>query len=125
MNLEWLNALAVDRAILVTLFLGMLVGSLVTGWLAHRHFKRGGEQLAREARDLRTLNLVLLESLELQGIVTVRRDVKGRITGWQFTARGQSPAAIAESSDGDGRVEPSVSLRSAAPKPRVASPPGP
>lgn len=110
MNLDWLNVLPVDQAILITLLIGMLTGALVTGWMAHRHFKRAGGGLDREARNLRELNLLLLESLEMQGIVSVRRDVKGRMIGWRFLARGSTGSAGDDSAESRGRVEPNVSL---------------
>ena len=114
MDLEWLNAVPVDPVILVTLFIGVVTGALVTGWMAHRHFKQAGGRLDREARTLRELNVMLLESLEMQGIVSVRRDVKGRLVGWRFLTRGSTGSVGDDTSGEKGRVEPKVSLRSTA-----------
>lgn len=120
MNLDWLYMLSVDRALLVTLLIGIATGALVTGWLANRHFKSAGGRLDREARNLRELNVLLLESLEMQGVISVRRDVKGRLIGWRFLAKPSTGPAGDDAPGRKGRVEPRVSLRPADTEPKKA-----
>jgi uncharacterized membrane protein (Fun14 family) len=53
---------------------GVLVGALITWFASRYYYKKAGEDLTREAAQLRELNIVTLKYLEKAGVVKVRWD---------------------------------------------------
>lgn len=64
--------------------ISILVGALLTWAFAHVYYKRAGDELRNEAKDLRKLISMLLTSLEHQGLAKLNRDTVGNITGFTY-----------------------------------------
>ena len=65
----------------IPVLIGAAIGGLVT-WLVSRHYyKRAGDELRREATELRRLTHLVLHGLENAGLVKLKRDATGRVTG--------------------------------------------
>jgi hypothetical protein len=81
---------------------------MITWWAAVWTLKRGGEDLAREAADLRRLIGMVLTGLEQGGMVKLKRDAAGRIESLKVELRGHAtlPSLVAT---GTATVEPPAS----------------
>lgn len=70
----------------IILNLGSLVLGAIIGWFISWYFnKRSGEELAREAAELRRLANLVLHGLETGGIIELNRDPSGKILGIVIT----------------------------------------
>ena len=80
---------------LIILFVGLLVGSLVTFLAARMYYEKAGHDLANEAKKLERLNVLMLRGLESSGLAEFSRDDDGSIKGMVVTGSGTAMAAIA------------------------------
>jgi hypothetical protein len=65
-------------------FIGTLIGSLVTWWVARYYYKRAGDELRKEASELQRLIAMILTALEKKGYAKLNRDESGKIRGFVF-----------------------------------------
>ena len=66
---------------IVTGFVAILASWFLAGW----YFRRGGDELRREACELRRLTKMILDGLEAAHLVEVRRNERGEPTGINIT----------------------------------------
>jgi hypothetical protein len=66
---------------IVPLLVGVVIGGVIT-WLVSRHYyKKAGDELKREATELRRLTNLVLHGLEDAGSVKLNRDTSGKVIG--------------------------------------------
>jgi hypothetical protein len=66
----------------------LMLSGVFTGWLfTYIYYRRGGAQLKKEASELRKLNILNLEIMEMKGEVKLSRDDNGKIVGWDRTVK--------------------------------------
>jgi hypothetical protein len=78
--------------------INVILGGIITWFLAWYYYKRAGEELRHEAEKLRKLNSMILIALEKQGWVKLNRDKDGNITGFLFEYAGNIPLHLGISS---------------------------
>lgn len=59
----------------------ILVGALITWFLARYYFKKAGNELKEEADKLRKLNILMLRALEEAGLAKFNRNENNEIIG--------------------------------------------
>lgn len=73
--------------------LSLVVGALVTWWVARHYYKKATEDLIKEAAELRRLNSLMLRGMEQAGWITLNRDSTGKILGFEQIAKAQGIAS--------------------------------
>lgn len=81
----------------------VLIGGLITWWVAKRYYKKASMDLEKEAKELRHLINYMLLGMEEMGWVKLNRDAQGNIKGYVYTIKPQSGVI-----DMKGSVTPSV-----------------
>jgi len=71
--------------------ISVIFGGIITWFVAWHYYKREGEELRHEAKELRKLNSMILIALEKQGWVKLNQDQDGNITGFVFEYAGNIP----------------------------------
>jgi hypothetical protein len=66
---------------MITTLVGILIGALITWGVAHVYYKKAGDELKNEAKQLREMNTLMLRALENAGLAEFNRDSKQNITG--------------------------------------------
>ena len=62
-----------------------LIGGLITWLVARRYYKKAGNELRAEAKELQRLNGILLRVMEAVGLTEISRDESGKPLGLKFT----------------------------------------
>ena len=68
-----------------TTLISLLVGGVITCYVAKHYYERASRDLRVEAEELRKLNDLILKNLEHAGLVKLSRDAQGNVTGFQIT----------------------------------------
>lgn len=71
-----------------TTVVSIVIGAAVTWAVAWYYYKRAGDELRDEARELRKLISMVLTAMERQGSARLSRDTEGNIVGFVFEYEG-------------------------------------
>jgi hypothetical protein len=71
-----------------TAAVSIAIGAAVTWAVAWYYYKRAGDELQGEAKELRKLISMVLTAMEHQGSAKLNRDAKGNIVGFVFEYEG-------------------------------------
>ena len=66
---------------IVLALVGLIVGAVITWCVAHKYYVKAGEDLRKEASELRKLNVLILRGMEESGLVKFNRDENGNPVG--------------------------------------------
>ncbi len=70
-----------DIETIISTVIGVIIGGIIT-WITSRYYyQRSGKELKEEAGKIRSLNTMILESLEQAGLAEIARDESGKIIG--------------------------------------------
>ncbi len=59
----------------------MIIGALITGLVSWFFYARAAKQLKEETKEVRRLTTMVLQAMEIAGLVKLSRDAYGNITG--------------------------------------------
>ena len=74
--MEWINFLYS--------LIGTGIGGFITWLVSKRYYERASKDLKSETEGLRKLNILILEGMEIGGLVQIARDGNGNILGYNF-----------------------------------------
>ena len=74
--MEWSNFLSS--------FIGTAIGAIITWVVSKVYYERASKDLKNETQRLRKLNVMILEGMEIGGLVQLARDGNGNIIGYNF-----------------------------------------
>ena len=72
----------------VTTVASVILGGVITWAAAWHYYKRAGDELRGEAKELRKLISMVLTAMERQGSAKLNRDAEGNIVGFVFEYEG-------------------------------------
>jgi len=62
-------------------FIGIVVGALITWFVADKYYRRASDELRNESTELKDLTILILRGLENAEIVDLNKDVNGKPIG--------------------------------------------
>jgi hypothetical protein len=74
--MDWVN--------FVVSVIGTIIGGLITWHVSKRYYERASQDLKNETEGLKKLTTMILEGMEIAGLVHIARDEKGNILGYNF-----------------------------------------
>ena len=74
--------------------IGTGIGGFITWLVSKQYYERASKDLKNESQGLRKLIILILEGLEIGGLVEIARDGKGNILGYNFLSARLSKTAI-------------------------------
>lgn len=89
--MEWSN-------FLFSLF-GIILGGIITWGVSKRYYEKASKDLKSETEGLRKLTLLILDGMEIGGLVEIARDRNGNILGYNFLNVRPIPTEAASFSD--------------------------
>lgn len=69
---------------IVLSLVSMLVGAVITWWVARRYYEKASRDLSMEAAELKELNTLMLRGMEAAGMAEFSRDHEGNIQGMKI-----------------------------------------
>jgi hypothetical protein len=102
--------MGLDMSTVISTVIGALI-SIIASWFFSRLFyKKAGDDLRNEAKELRRLNAMILRAMEIAGWVKINRDERGEPIGFIFEL--QASAGEIKISGADATLEVRRNLQS-------------